>query len=58
MLQRIFAALAMAVIVTACSTGGLIGGAAGAGGGYIVDGKRGAVIGGVGGAILGDTLAH
>lgn len=58
MLRRVFAILAASAVLAACSTGGLIGGAAGAGGGYAVDGKRGVVIGGVGGAILGDTLTR
>ena len=44
------------LMLAACSTGGVVGGAAGAAGGYAVDGPRGAVIGGAGGAILGDII--
>ena len=40
----------------ACSTGQVLGTGAGAAGGYAVDGKRGAVIGGVGGGILGGLI--
>jgi osmotically inducible lipoprotein OsmB len=42
--------------LSACSTGQVVGTGAGAAGGYAVDGKRGAVIGGVGGGLLGGIL--
>lgn len=54
-LRVLIAAIAL-LAVGACSTGGVVGGAAGAAGGYALDGKRGAVIGGVGGAVLGNIL--
>ncbi|GEO35916.1 hypothetical protein SAE02_00640 [Skermanella aerolata] len=44
------------IMLGACSTGQVLGTGAGAAGGYAVDGKRGAVIGGVGGGILGGLL--
>jgi len=44
------------LILGACSTGQVVGTGAGAAGGYAVDGKRGAVIGGVGGGLLGGLL--
>ena len=56
-LRLIGAALAL-MSLAACSTGGVVGGAAGAAGGYAVDGGRGAVIGGLGGAALGTALDH
>lgn len=52
LIGTVFALLSLA----ACSTGGVVGGAAGAAGGYAIDGKRGAVIGGLGGAALGHAL--
>lgn len=54
--MRLVAAVLGLLALGACSTGGVLGGAAGAAGGYAVDGKRGAVIGGVGGAIIGNAL--
>ncbi|MBP2227262.1 hypothetical protein [Azospirillum agricola] len=56
-LRLVGAALAL-LSVAACSTGGVVGGAAGAAGGYAVDGRRGAIIGGLGGAALGTALDH
>jgi osmotically inducible lipoprotein OsmB len=44
------------LLLGACSTGQVVGTGAGAAGGYAVDGKRGAVIGGVGGGLLGGLL--
>ena len=44
------------LLLGACSTGQVLGTGAGAAGGYAVDGKRGAIIGGVGGGILGGLL--
>jgi len=40
------------LLLGACSTGQVVGTGAGAAGGYAVDGKRGAVIGGIGGGLL------
>jgi osmotically inducible lipoprotein OsmB len=44
------------LLLGACSTGQVVGTGAGAAGGYAVDGKRGAVIGGIGGGLLGGLL--
>ena len=49
-------ALATLLGLSACSTGQVVGAGAGAAGGYAVDGKRGALLGGAGGAILGGLL--
>ncbi len=54
-LRLIVTAVAL-LTLSACSTGSLVGGTAGAAGGYAVDGTRGAVLGGVGGAVIGDML--
>ncbi|UEM22384.1 hypothetical protein JL100_006465 [Skermanella mucosa] len=48
----VFALLALG----ACSTEQMVGTGVGAAGGYAVDGKRGAVIGGAGGGLLGTIL--
>ncbi len=53
---RALMAASLLLLLAACSTGGLIVGAAGAAGSYAVNDKRGALIGGIGGAILGDQL--
>lgn len=42
--------------LAACSTGQLVGGGAGAAGGYALGGTTGAVLGGAGGAVLGGVL--
>jgi hypothetical protein len=44
------------LMLGACSTGQVLGTGAGAAGGYAVDGKRGAVIGGIGGGLLGGLI--
>lgn len=54
-LRLLVAALGL-LAMSACSTGGVVGGAAGAAGGYAVDGPRGAVIGGLGGAVIGNVI--
>jgi osmotically inducible lipoprotein OsmB len=57
MSKRIIIGLTLALLTLgACSTGQVLGTGAGAAGGYAVDGKRGAVIGGVGGGLLGGAL--
>lgn len=53
---RVLAAASTLLLLGACSTGGVIGGATGAAGGYAVDGERGAIIGGIGGAVIGNAL--
>lgn len=53
---RLIGAAVALMTLAACSTGGVVGGAAGAAGGYAIDGGRGAVIGGLGGAALGHAL--
>lgn len=53
---RLCLAIVALAVLGACSTGGVVGGTAGAAAGYAVDEERGAVIGGVGGAVLGDAL--
>ncbi|MBK1841564.1 hypothetical protein JHL17_29600 [Azospirillum sp. YIM B02556] len=55
---RLIGAVFALLSISACSTGGVVGGAAGAAGGYAVDGTRGAVIGGLGGAALGTAIDH
>lgn len=42
--------------LAACSTGQVLGGGAGAAGGYALGGTTGAVLGGAGGAVLGGVL--
>jgi hypothetical protein len=54
--SRTLATLIGLLLMAACSRGSLLGGTAGAVGGYAVDGGRGALLGGAGGAILGDVI--
>ena len=57
MSKKIIIGLTLALFTLgACSTGQVLGTGAGAAGGYAVDGKRGAVIGGIGGGLLGGAL--
>ena len=57
MTKRIVIGLTLALLTLgACSTGQVVGTGAGAAGGYAIDGKRGAVIGGIGGGLLGGAL--
>lgn len=57
-MRKITLAMVAAALLglSACSTGQVVGTGAGAAGGYAVDGKRGAVIGGIGGGILGGLV--
>ncbi len=57
-MRLIAAALSATMLLAACNTGTVLGGAGGAAGGYALGGKRGAIIGGLGGAAVGTALGQ